>query len=89
MTCLFDVIGFDVRKYPHIPRVFPKRIARELACFWPLKMLLPRILGRNPDRVGVEMIVVTFCKPENSLIATRQPLGAMQAMLEMPDHPIA
>jgi hypothetical protein len=48
-----------------------------------------RVLLGHPDRVEVEVVVVSLREPEKGLVAAGEPVGAVQAVLEVPDDAVA
>jgi hypothetical protein len=60
MLGLLDVIIFDIRNYPDIPRILAQRVARELPGTGALERLLIWVFRGDPDRVEFKDILVTL-----------------------------
>ncbi len=88
MNSFLNVIILYVRDHPHVSGILPLRIAGKLPPLRPLKVSLVGILRGDPNWVEIENIVVTFCEPHDSFVATRQSFRTMKTVLKVPDNPI-
>ena len=88
MVELFYVVSFDVWNLPNVRRVFAKRIARQLTFIGTLEVFLVGVLGRYPDVIEIEGVVVAFCEPQDCFIATGEPFLAVQSVAETPNYAV-
>jgi hypothetical protein len=77
------------KEYPDVTGVFTEWIARQLPRFRAFEVLFTGILRWNANRIQFENIVVALGEPQNGFVSSRKALGAVQAVLEMPNDPIA
>ena len=89
MYGFFGVIVLDVGELPNIAGVFALGVTGEFADVGALEVALVGVLGRHPYGVEVPDVVVGFGPPVDRFIATRQSLGAVQAVSEVPDDAIS
>jgi hypothetical protein len=100
MDGFLGVIALNVRYFPNLlvplvgnelPEVrwiFTKWVARRLAPVRTLIMGLSRIFGGNPYCVQVEDVTVSFGKPEQRFVPTREPPRSVKTVLEVPNHSV-
>lgn len=89
MLGLLDMVALYIRNHPQIARILTKRITRILTRFRPFEILFPGVFLGYADGIKVENILVGLREPDDCLVAAGKPAAAMQAVLEVPDDPIA
>lgn len=71
----------------HVARVPPERVSAEFTFLRALEMALVGVFLGNANAVQIEMVVVGLRCPDNGFVSPGEPLRAVQAVTERPDHP--
>ena len=71
MLGFLDMVAFDIRNHPQVPRILTEWVTRILAGFWTFEILLSRVFLGDTHRIEIEDVVIRLCKPDDGFVSAR------------------